>query len=116
MEANSDGRLHSDGLAVFHAGLEAPLADRFDGLFVQAEAELARDLDVLRYAFFVDYDGEPNFALVLGLARFFGIFRLGFECREEREVPLSCRIGWTFLDRTAKRLVPPRYQVRILGS
>ena len=72
------------GLAVLHAGAEAPLLDRLDGLLVQAQAERVQDLEVGRVAALVDDDLEHHGALELGLARFFGVFGLHLVERDRR--------------------------------
>lgn len=42
--------LHRDRLAVFHGGLELPVANRFDSFLIQAHAQRSRYLDVARLA------------------------------------------------------------------
>jgi len=62
--------------------LEAVLADGFNGLFVEAHAERANDVHVLRIAVRVDDETHHADALILLAARLVGEFRFTFE--EER--------------------------------
>src|SRR3979411_2996526 len=78
-EVDLDGNQHVDGFPVFHGGLETPLLDCFDGLFIQAETERVRYFDVVSKPIWPDDNGQHARSLVLRFPRLFGIFRFGIE-------------------------------------
>ncbi len=69
------------GFAVFHGGLELVLADGFHSLFVEAHAEGADDMDILRISLRVNNESDEADALVLGAAGFIREFRFRLEER-----------------------------------
>src|SRR5277367_1819189 len=73
-EVDDDVDLDRDGLAAKIGGLKFVLLNGFDGLLVEAHAEGARDVDVLRISLRVDDDRDNAYALVLGAAGFVGEF------------------------------------------
>jgi len=79
VEIDFDGDLHATGTPSFFAGFKLPGFDGFDGFFVEAQSQGTGDADIVRPAVGADGYGEPDFALVLGLAGFLGVFRLGRE-------------------------------------
>src|SRR5262249_43462115 len=77
-EADFDIHQHWDGVSVLHRGLEAPLADGFDGLFVQAQTERLNHAQPVRAALCVDDGGDGHSSLHSSLAGFIRVFRLRF--------------------------------------
>src|SRR5579872_1946977 len=71
VEVDFDGDLGTNGMAVFHPGLEPPVLHRFDGLLIKTHSQAAQHANVGRPA--VDsYDQSQSAnALILGLARLF---------------------------------------------
>ena len=76
--------MHGDGSAVFHARLEAPFLDGFDGFLIEAQAERADHFEIPRIPLLVDDDKQDDGALEFRLARFLGIFRLHLEDNRRR--------------------------------
>src|SRR5215471_6366565 len=67
---------HGYGLTVFPGGLELPLLDGFDGLFIEAHAERANYGDVVRETVGSNDERKNTCALMLGFARSVGVTRL----------------------------------------
>lgn len=75
LKVDLDGGDDGDGESVAGARLEAPLGERRGGLFVQAEAGAAEDLNVGGLAGGVDFELEDGGAGESGGAGFVGIGR-----------------------------------------
>jgi len=83
-EVHQDLCLHRDWFSVQRAGLEAPLADGLDGLFIQAQTQAVNHLDAVapHQTIGADNNRQSYFAGVLGLAGLFGVFRLDLVNRD----------------------------------
>src|SRR5689334_17402413 len=76
-ESDFDRNLGWKGLAArADGGAELPLADGFNGLFVEAEAGALDHLNVGGAAIQSDDHHQHNYALILGFAGFVGILRV----------------------------------------
>src|ERR1035438_2006593 len=64
-------------LAVLAGRFELPLLDGFDGFFVQPHAERALNANLLGTSIGADHQPEHDSSLVLRLAGFFRVFRIG---------------------------------------
>src|SRR5262249_20359920 len=78
-EVHFDAGLHRDGFSVLHAWPELPLAYGFDRLFIQTPTQAVQNPDVRGFAGGIDFHVQRNRTLILGLASFFGVFRLFLE-------------------------------------
>ena len=76
-EADFHVDLHCHRLSVFHGGLKLPGLDRFDGLLVQPQAQAAGHANVSRPAIRSYHQPEHAGPLILRLAGFFRILRIG---------------------------------------
>ena len=88
-EIHFDGGLHGYWRSVPGAGLESPLLDSGDGIFIQSEAETFDDPDILGKTVRGDFNRKHNCPFILGDARFFGIFRFRFLKNFGRHGPLA---------------------------
>src|SRR5215469_6506728 len=77
MEVYFHGDLSGHWVTVFHAGLESPVLDRFDGFFIKPHAEASKHFDIRRAPIHSDDHTQCANALILRLPCFFGKFRIG---------------------------------------
>src|SRR5271166_1119779 len=76
-EVHFDVDHHRNRLAVFARRIELPQLDRFDGFLVQAHAQRTLHANLLRTPIRIHYQPQYDGTLVLGLARFFRVLRIG---------------------------------------
>src|SRR3954470_14846679 len=77
MECDFDSCVRRDRFAIFRSRIELPGLHRLDGFFIQAEADTAGHFDVPRNAVSTNDQAKNHGALILGLAGFFRILRIG---------------------------------------
>src|SRR5256885_4902963 len=77
MECNFDSGVGRYRFAIFRSWIELPGLHRFDGFFIQTQADAAGHFDVPRNAVCANDQAKNHRALILGLAGFFRILRIG---------------------------------------
>src|ERR1700722_732914 len=77
MEVDFDCNLHPHRVTLFHGGLELPGLHRLNRLFVEPHPQAAQDANITGTPIGSHDQAESAYALVFGLARLFGEFRLG---------------------------------------
>ena len=104
-----DGRRHGDRHSVFRAGLELPAFHRFDGLFVEAQAQRAPDREILRRAVRVDLRDQQDRPLELRGARLGRVLRLRLEEQRGRRHAIADAVNARSdgeLARAARQVAP----------
>src|SRR5882724_4548957 len=71
MERNFDANRNGYRFAIFHGGLELPLIDRLNCLFVETQSQAAGKMNVARPAIRTNDQADRTGALILCLAGFF---------------------------------------------